>query len=185
MAQDELSRLKIDKTSALPAGGRKRNFIWIIAAILATLTTVFLWITGVFTPAVEVETAAVSRIFPSQTFTLLNASGYVVAQRKASVASKVTGRLVSLLVEEGSKVRKGDIIARIESDDVLAAKERAMAGLEVARHNLEQARAEMDDASKTFDRKKELLPYGFSGIVVRFCNEAVGEKLVLPEIGRA
>jgi RND family efflux transporter MFP subunit len=100
-------------------------------------------------------------MYPSQTFTLLNASGYVVAQRRAAVASKVTGLLVSITVEEGSRVKKGQIIARLENEDVIAARNQAEANLNVARHNLEQAKAELQDATLSFNRIKELLSYDY------------------------
>ena len=68
----------------------------------------------------SVITAPVMRIYPYQAQTLLNSSGYVVAQRKASLSSKATGRLEWLGVVEGSRVKKGDLIALIESDDLKA-----------------------------------------------------------------
>ena len=74
-----------------------------------------------FNRAVQIETATVSLQYPSSSFTLLNASGYVVAQRKAALAAKATGRLEWLGVEEGSKVKKGEVIARLEDLDVAAA----------------------------------------------------------------
>ena len=77
------------------------------------------------TAPVAVETATVSMAFPSQAFTLLNAAGYVVAQRKAAVASKATGRLEWLGVREGSRVKEHEIIARLESGDVTAAMQQA------------------------------------------------------------
>ncbi|MEW6327643.1 MAG: efflux RND transporter periplasmic adaptor subunit [Thermodesulfobacteriota bacterium] len=114
-----------------------------------------------FYAAVEVAPANVTQIYPSQTFTLLNASGYVVAQRKAAVASKVTGRLISLTVEEGSRVKKGEVIARLENDDVIAARSQAEANLNAARHNLEQAKAELNDATVSFERYRNLIGEGF------------------------
>ena len=115
---------------------------------------------GWLTPALEVQTAVVQRIFPAQTFTLLNASGYVVADRKSAVASKLTGRIVYLGVEEGSRVRAGDIIARLESRDTAAARERAAQNVQVARHNLEQAQAELVNATLDYERKRSLVERG-------------------------
>jgi RND family efflux transporter MFP subunit len=86
----------------------------------------------------------------------LNASGYVVAQRKAAVASKVTSRLVELMVEEGSRVKEGQIIARLENEDVIAARNQAEANFNLARANLEGAKAELEDAILDFNRNKEL-----------------------------
>ncbi len=99
--------------------------------------------------------------YPSQTFTVLNATGYVVAQRKAAVASKATGRLVWLGVQEGSRVKKGDIIARLEDLDVKAAREQASANVQVARANLAQAQAELQDAETSLERSRGLLAQGF------------------------
>jgi multidrug resistance efflux pump len=101
-------------------------------------------------------------IFPSQTFTELNASGYVVAQRKAAVASKVTGRLVELSVEEGSRVTKGEVIALLENDDAVAAREQAEANVQVARFNVAQVRAELEDATLSLKRIKGLIRQGFA-----------------------
>ena len=159
--EKDISKLKIEKSPAtFRSGKRKKLFYW-LALLLAILLIGFLYVEGIFTPAVSVEVASVVQMYPSQTFTLLNASGYVVAQRKASVASKVTGLLVSISVEEGSRVKKGQIIARLENEDVTAAKHQAEANLNVARHNLEQARAELQDATLSFNRNKELLAHDF------------------------
>jgi RND family efflux transporter MFP subunit len=80
-----------------------------------------------------------------------------VAQRKSAVASKITSRLLELSVEEGSRVKKGDIIARLEGEDVRAARDQAQANLSVSRYSLAQARAELEDAKASFERERELL----------------------------
>jgi RND family efflux transporter MFP subunit len=161
MANEDLSKLKIDKTTDIYRSRRRRKLLYWALIIFVVLILGILYAHGVFTPAVEVEVTNVSRIYPSQTFTLLNASGYVVAQRKAAVASKVTGRLVSLSVEEGNRVKKGEIIARLENEDVVASKKQAEANLNVARYNLEQAKAELSDAMLSFNRIKDLYKQGF------------------------
>jgi RND family efflux transporter MFP subunit len=103
-----------------------------------------------------VDIVTISQIYPSQTLSQLNASGYVVAQRKAAVASKVTSRLVELMVEEGSRVKEGQIIARLENEDAIAARDQAEANLNLARANLEGAKAELEEATLDFNRNKEL-----------------------------
>ena len=107
------------------------------------------------------EVATVSQIFPSQTLSQLNASGYVVAQRKAAVASKITGRIVALMVEEGNRVKEGQIIARLENEDVTASRNQAEANLKAARANLEEAKAQMEDTLRTFNRYKQLVGGGY------------------------
>ena len=101
-------------------------------------------------PDEEVELTTVGFVSPSQASSVLTANGYVVAQRKASVASKATGRIVYLGFHEGDKVKQGDIIARIESDDVEAA-------LSQAKADLEATKAERNDAERTLARTKRLL----------------------------
>lgn len=153
MADADLEKLKIDKTAAVTRPKRRRKIFYGTAGILLIVLMLLLYFKGFLTPAVEVEVANVVKTYPSQSFTLLNASGYVVAQRKAAVASKVTGRLVSLSVEEGSRVKKGEIIARLESEDVKAAQDQAVAGLN-------QAQAELHEATLNFNRFKDLLAQG-------------------------
>ena len=160
MADEDLSGLKIDKTEGAfqPAQRKKRVALWITGLLVALIVT--LAAAGVLSPRVEVETATVSQVYPSLTFTLLNASGYVVAQRKASVAPKTTGTLEWLGVEEGSRVRTGEIIARLENRDVTASRDQAAANLVNARASLEQSQAELRDAGLSYNRQKELVSQG-------------------------
>jgi len=109
----------------------------------------------------EVEQTTVTLAYPYQALTVLNATGYVVAQRKASIASKATGRLEWLGVAEGSRVTKGQVIARLESQDVAATRDQAAANVNVARANLEQAKAEQEDAQRQLKRTEELLAQNF------------------------
>jgi len=163
MADDDLSRLKIEKNRAVAAPSRlkRKRLYWTSSVVLVALAGLF-YFTGFFSTAVKVDVATVALIYPSQTFTLLNASGYVVAQRKAAVASKITGRLASLTVEEGSRVKKDQIIARLENDDIAASRKQAAANLEVARFTLEQARAELNDAKNNYQRERTLLAQEFT-----------------------
>ena len=160
MSNEDLSRLKIDRGSAA-TGTRKKRFslaAWLaIAAMLVVLGFLY-FRSGI---AVEVESATVTTAYPSQSFTLLNATGYVVAQRKAAVASKATGRVEWLGVTEGSKVTEGEIIARLENADVSATMDQAAASVNVAKANLQQAQAELVDAQAAFNRNRELLDKGF------------------------
>ncbi|HYA01551.1 MAG TPA: efflux RND transporter periplasmic adaptor subunit, partial [Syntrophobacteria bacterium] len=156
-----LSKLRIDKVKVTSRRDRKRRYLLIALALLLLVGVGFLYRKGMLTPALEVQVATVQNIYPSQTFTLLNASGYVVAQRKAAVASKVTGRLVFLAVEEGSRVKKGELIARLESEDTKAARDQAQANVVAASHNLDQAKAELKDASLNYTRRKELAAGGY------------------------
>jgi RND family efflux transporter MFP subunit len=161
MADEDLSKLKIDKSpQGFQAKKRKRPLYLVITAICAALLLI-LFMTGVFSPAVKVEVTSVVQTYPSQTFTLLNASGYVVPQRKSSVAAKATGRLVALYVEEGNKIKKDQIIAQLENEDLAASRRQALANVDVSRAGYEQAKAELNDAQVSFERQKQLLSRQF------------------------
>ena len=160
MINKDISKLKIDKSDAMPYRRGRRKLFFKITMLVSALIIGFILYRIVFNPVVEVKVATVSQVYPSQTFTLLNASGYVVAQRKAAVASKITGRLEWLGVEEGSKVKKGQVIAKLEGEDAAAARDQAIANLDNAMFNLDMAKAEMNDATLHYDRQKELLSQG-------------------------
>lgn len=176
MPEKDLLGLKIDKSNITSRPQKRKKLYYIAAAVAVMLIVVILAFTGVFSPATKVDTATVSLVYPSQTFTLLNASGYVVPQRKAAVAAKVTGRIIALFVEEGSRVKKDQIIARLEADDVAAQRDQAVANLEVSRQNLEQAKAELVDAKASFEREKSLLTQEFTTRAAFDAAEARSKK---------
>lgn len=157
MEEVDLSELKIQRD---PHGRprTKRGLLSLLAGGgILILVGVIVLLSGVLSSPATVRVGTVSLLYPSQARSVLTASGYVVAQRKAAIASKATGRLIYLGVEEGDRIKKGQIIARIESRDVEAALAQAVANNEVARAILEQAKAELHDASMTYDRQKALL----------------------------
>jgi RND family efflux transporter MFP subunit len=90
-----------------------------------------------------VQVATVQTAYPSQQYSQLAASGYVVAQRRAAVSSKATGRLVELNVREGSLVRQGDLLARLDAADVAASLAVAEAGVRQAEAASQQAEANL------------------------------------------
>jgi HlyD family secretion protein len=163
MAQESLQKLRIhrDEQPALSTPPRRSRSRWrgIAASVilLAIGAIGYLGYAGWLTPGIQVEVGTVILAYPSQAFTLLNGTGYVVAQRRADVASKATGRLEWLGVEEGSRVKKGEVIARLENQDVTATMEQAAANVGVAEANVEQAQAELRDASLALERARSLI----------------------------
>lgn len=147
----DLSTLKINRTPQTQSSNTK----WIIIAIILCCV-----IGGGYflmnTTSVEVETMQVFTSQSSSSETILTGQGYVVAQRKAAISSKATGRLDALYVIEGDKVKQGDIIGRIESADVQAALDQQKAQLEVQKAALENATAELEDAEISLKRQQEL-----------------------------
>lgn len=151
-------KIKRDKDDEF-TGNNTTKRRWVIPLIIAIILLVVIIVLAAtqFDRAVEVQVASVTTISPSQARTILNASGYIVAQRKAAVSSKATGKLVFLGVEEGDLVKKDQIIARIESEDMKAALDQAKANYEYAKAALAQAEAELFDAKTNFERMKVLL----------------------------
>ena len=162
MAGEDLSKLRIDRSGAGAATGapkqRRKLKLWAVIAVLVALGLYYVFGYRAATP---VEAMVVTTAYPSQAFTVLNATGYVVAQRKAAVASKATGRLEWLGVREGSQVKENEILARLENKDVTATMEQAAANIKLAQANLEQGQAELTDAMHALDRSRDLLAKNF------------------------
>src|ERR1051326_7906288 len=121
----DLAGLRIDR-SAEPAGAvpSRRVGQWLAivvpAAVIVVLAVVLLTSGGAFGSALPVHLTPATMVSPLRAGAGLVARGHLVAQRKAAVASKGTGRLVYLGVVEGDRVRAGQVIARIEDGDVKA-----------------------------------------------------------------
>ena len=157
--QADLSALRIDRSPEQgPPAGRSR-FPIKAAVVVVGLGLLFLlgyWVLPhAFDSAVEVQLATASLSSSSQANAVLTASGYVVAQRKAAVASKATGRLDYLGVVEGDRVKKGQVLARLEDADIKAS-------LDQARANLRLNEADLKDAEQWIARQKTLLEKGVS-----------------------
>jgi RND family efflux transporter MFP subunit len=157
----DLSKLRIDRSrEADPNNGSKnRKYVTLLAgAAIVVLAALLLFFRGSLSSAVEVQTFTVTAVSPAQADAVLTASGYVVAQRYAAVASKGTGRLEYLGVEEGDQVKTGQLIARLEHKDVDAALAQARANLALAKARLQQAQAESQEATIHYERLKKLIP---------------------------
>jgi HlyD family secretion protein len=156
-----LARLAIDRTSLVPRRGRplwKRWWVWAIVVVLLAAVALFI---GRRNAPQAVEIATVAAAYPSTSVSALNATGRVVAARRASVSSKGTGRLEWLGVQEGQRVTEGDVIARLENRDVAAQREQAAAQVQVARANLAQGQAELEDAEAAYKRAQDLAQQKF------------------------
>ncbi|MGZ5201943.1 MAG: efflux RND transporter periplasmic adaptor subunit [Telluria sp.] len=162
MDTPDLSKLAIERSlQPRAAASRLRvraRWIW-LAIILVAGGALFVLYRMTARPVVQA--ASVTLAWPAQALTVLNATGYVAPQRKASISSKATGRLEWLGVLEGSRVKEGQVIARLENRDVAAALGQAKANVEVAKGNLGQARAELVDAGIGRRRTAELRAQNF------------------------
>ncbi len=153
----ESLRLARDDRALHYIRSRRRRMVIIASLLFLVAGAALWWFLAGSLWGTKVQVAPVIKIYPSQAVTLLNASGYVVAQRKASVSSKSTGRLSYLGVEEGSRVKKGEIIARLENEDLGAIRDRTAANLVAAKATLAQSEAELTDARLNYSRLQQLL----------------------------
>jgi HlyD family secretion protein len=171
----DVTKLRIDR-SLVPVRSRRRKWLW-IAGLALVLVGAAAWL-ALQPRVVAVQTAAVLTSYPSQQFVVLNATGYVVAQRKAAIGSKATGRLEWLGVAEGSRVKSGDIIARIDNRDVKAQSDSAQANITAAQAGLEQALAEERDALAQNTRNEDLVAKGFVSRATLDTSKARADRAV-------
>ena len=150
----DLSSLRIDRSNKEEIKSGKKN-IFIISGIILFLVAGYFIITSFLGNSVQVKLTTAVLQKPGQTTASLNASGYIVAQRKAAIASKGTGRLIFLGVVEGDQVKKNQVIARLEDNDIRAQ-------LEQAKANLKLQQADLVNALNTFNRTKDLFAKGLS-----------------------
>jgi len=158
----DVSRLRIHReaTDDVP---RSRG-PWIIAIALLILLAgggLAVWKLALGNRPLEVATEIVlAPDVGGGSGSVLTASGYIVARRKAGVGAKVPGLLEWLGVEEGSKVKEGEIIGRLQNKDVLADVAAARSSLEESRANLEESRSLLVQYKRDFERAQTLLGQG-------------------------
>ena len=160
MSTTDLSKLTISRDQKAFSGkktGRKKWWIIAALAVVAIAAAVVLRGNG----PQQVEVGVVASAYPSQAITVLNATGRVSARTKAAVSTKATGRLEYLGVQEGSVVKAGDVLARVENRDVNATLDQAQASLRAAKANLEQGLAELRDAAGNLKRSDDLVKKNF------------------------
>ena len=134
----------------------RRLLLFLAAAVAAVVAAVFWWLER--PRAAEVRTAA-AREAPgavSGERTVLNASGYVTARRAATVSSKITGKVVEVLVEEGMKVQEGQVLARLDDTNTRASLLLAEAQAASARAALAETEVRIQEAEQDLGRQEDL-----------------------------
>jgi RND family efflux transporter MFP subunit len=149
-----LDELRIDRT---PPRRSKAPVIWVVVVVLLLVAIgggVAWWMNR--PKATEVRTTIVQRPVSGSDRTVLNGSGYVTARREATVSSKVTGKVVEVLVEEGMRVEAGQILARLDSSNLEKSFQLAEAQVESSRKGLEETRANLEQAERELKRFTQL-----------------------------
>lgn len=158
-----ISQLRIDRDDLPERRPRRRRpsapvvgAIAIVLAAIGALAWFLLAQTGV--PVRSATAAAVSSPSAAAGATLLDASGYVVAQRQATVSSKVAGKVLEVLIQEGQHVQAGQVIARLDDSNARAAEAQAVAEFGQAQANVQLAETALADANVKYQRYR-----GFAG----------------------
>jgi RND family efflux transporter MFP subunit len=131
LSKVDLSSLRIERDRPPP----RKRFVWpliVMSALVALLFVILLVQFG----SPEVSTTRVSLVTPSQASTVLTASGYIVARSKAEISPKSVGRIAWINLEEGQRVRKGELVARLENQELFAQRSETLANLANARREL-------------------------------------------------
>jgi len=150
----DLSSLKIDRSENNSDKSKSKYFIYALVVIIIAVAGYFI-VNSFSGQAIEVKMTTVVMQSPGVSSAVLTASGYVVAQRQASVSSKGTGVLIYLGVVEGDRVKKGQIIARLDDRDIVAQ-------LDEAKSSLELYKAQSTEVENNYNREKELFARGLS-----------------------
>jgi len=158
--KQQLATLKIDRGEEGPE--RRGGLGWVLAAVVlvvGALAAFLLW-----PRAVAVRTVLVAESAPDAggSSAVLNASGYVTARRQATVSSKVTGKVMEVLIEEGMRVESGQVLARLDDSQARLALELAQAELATAERGLEETAALRHEAELRQGRIRGLARDGIS-----------------------
>jgi len=156
---DTLGSLRIDRSAPASGGGAGRKIFYVsagVALLAAIVVGLWLWL-GAKTTEVTTVTAEADSSGPSLGNSVLNASGYVVARRMATVSAKVTGKVQEILVEEGMAVKKDQVLARLDPVNIQTVLTMSERELDAARRNLAEIEVRLADAQRMLARNEELV----------------------------
>jgi RND family efflux transporter MFP subunit len=163
MAGDKpsLSDLRIDDHARY--GGQRRTGVWVLVAVLVLGGAAGAWVWLRAPREVPVQVAAVTELGGSEAGgppAVLNASGYVTARRRATVSSKVTGKVIEVHVEEGMAVRQGQVLARLDDTTPRRYLELAEAEVAVSKRQAAETEVRLKEARLTLTRNRALVKDG-------------------------
>jgi RND family efflux transporter MFP subunit len=153
--KDELAALRIEREPDSPARGRW--VVWVILLVLLATGGIAAYRRTMRERPLTVETGTVTERAAGMQAAVLNASGYVTARRKATVSSKITGKVIEVNVEEGMAVREGQILARLDDATPRAALALAEAQAEALRRAIRENEVRLEDAKRTLGRRMQLV----------------------------
>ncbi len=152
----KLDDLRINRPALPPASSRGGLYAGLALLVVIILLAVW-WFFRPQAPEVQLATAREVSSGPGGERTVLNASGYVVARREATVSSKVTGKVFDVLIEEGVRVEAGQILAHLDDTNVRTSLALAEAQLASVRSGLEETKIRVAEAERDLARQASLL----------------------------
>ena len=153
--KDDLASLRIDQNAR---ASTSRRGLWFGLLLLAILIAAgWAWSTRVSPIPVKAAAVVAQTGAGAAPGAILNASGYVTARRRATVSSKVTGKILEVFVEEGKAVRKGQVLAKLDDSQARAALTVAEAQLETTRRGAAEDEARLREAELTLGRREQLV----------------------------
>jgi len=159
----DLAALRIPQEERGSGRGRWAAIIGTLVVIAALGAGAWYWATAMQAASVRVASATVKTGAGSAPGAVLNASGYIVARRRATVSSKVTGKVIDVLIEEGHPVRAGQILAHLDDTQPRASLALAEAQLAASRKAAAEDQARLQQAELTLQRRQALLKEGVVG----------------------
>jgi RND family efflux transporter MFP subunit len=156
---DDLAALRIERGSEREP---RRWVGWVVGLLILAGTVAAGWSWLTRERPVEVQVGTVTVRDAGTQAAVLNASGYVTARRRATVSSKITGKVVEVNVEEGMAVREGQVLARLEDSTPRAALALAEAQAEAARRAVVENEVRLEEARLTLNRVAELQQRGLA-----------------------
>ncbi|HVS77985.1 MAG TPA: efflux RND transporter periplasmic adaptor subunit, partial [Steroidobacteraceae bacterium] len=152
-----LRQLRIDPSDRDETSGSLRKW-WLSAAIAAAVIAAAAVFLLTRNSAIEVsEATAVAASASSEPAAILQATGYVTAERQATVSAQITGELSEVLIDEGQHVKRGQVLARLEDTAQQAALAQARAQLQTAQALLHQYQVQLAQARRDFSRNQALI----------------------------
>ena len=159
MKTSKLDQLKIEREPEVES--EPMRWPWLVLVVVGLAAAAY-WFYLKPPQAIEVNTAVAREVSSQTASTVLNASGYVTARRQATVSSKFTGKVIEVLIEEGMKVEKDQVLARLDDSNLATSYALAEAQLRSSETALKETQALLNEALSIFKRTQNLVDRGLS-----------------------
>lgn len=158
--KDLLNDLRIDRDTTASTQHHGGGFSWLrwVAPLMLIIALGAWWLATRQAQPLLISVASARESSPAsrQDLGVLNATGYITARRQATVSSKVTGKVIEVLIEEGMAVEEGDLLARLDDNLLKASLELSRAEVDAARSNLQEVRVQLHEAQRNYKRTQDL-----------------------------